>query len=346
MDNTLTTKLYPYSGTDAKVIELRKNLFTKSNERFNVVPPKYPFFRKWYKLHQSGDWRAEEIDLDDDVKHWEKLNDDEKHFITTVLAFFSASDGIVGENLLERFGIEVQDSWARAFYIIQAYFETIHAETYGNILEHLIKDKKQLHTLLNAIDTIPCVKRKATWALKWIEDKEATFEQRLLAFAAVEGIFFSSSFCSIFWLAKRGLMPGLRFSNELISRDEGIHRDFACDLLKRLGSPLPTQMVHDLIDDAVQCELYFVKSALRVKLIGMNEALMCQYVKFTADHLIKSCGYPPLYNVKNPFDWMDMISLKSKSNMFEGRVAAYRKANHKAWKGMSAKEVFNEDRVF
>jgi ribonucleotide reductase beta subunit family protein with ferritin-like domain len=279
-----------------------------------------------YKKAQASFWTAEEIDLAPDLIDWnQKLNDNERHFISTVLAFFAASDGIVNENLAGRFMTEVTVPEARCFYGFQVAIENIHSETYSLLIETYIRNPQMRSHLFNAISTVPCVEKKAKWALRWI-NKTDSFAERLLAFAAVEGIFFSGSFCAIFWLKKRGLMPGLTFSNELISRDEGLHCDFACLLYTLLQKKLSQDTVYRIIGDAVECEKEFVSDALPVSLIGMNEKLMKQYIEFVADRLIVALGYPKRYNTQNPFDWMELISLEGKTNFFERRVGEYQKS--------------------
>lgn len=280
----------------------------------------------FYKKSEASFWTAEEIDLGADLWDWEnKLNDDERHFIKHVLAFFAASDGIVNENLAENFLRDVQYPEARSFYGFQLMMENIHSETYSLLIDVYIKDPVEKDGLFHAIDTLPCVKKKADWAMNWIENGK--FAEKLVAFAAVEGIFFSGSFCSIFWLKKRGLMPGLTFSNELISRDEGLHCDFACLLYtKHIMNKLPKETVQKIITDAVEIEKEFVTDALPVKLIGMNADMMAQYIEFVADRLLVELGNPKVYNVSNPFDFMDMINLQGKTNFFEKRVGEYQKA--------------------
>lgn len=280
-----------------------------------------------YKKAEASFWTAEEIDLSKDLSDWHhKLNDDERYFISHVLAFFAASDGIVNENLVQRFSNEVQAPEARCFYGFQIMMENIHAETYSLLIDTYIKDPKQRTYLFDAIETIPCIKKKAEWAIKWIEDTESTFAQRLIAFAAVEGIFFSGSFASIFWLKKRGLMPGLSFSNELISRDEGLHTDFACLLFNHLNSKPDPAAVLAIITEAVAIECEFLTEALPVALLGMNAKLMVQYIEFVADRLLLSLGNKKHYNSTNPFDFMESISLAGKTNFFEKRVGDYQKA--------------------
>ncbi len=300
-------------------------LLQENKERFVLLPINYPKVWEMYKKHEQSFWTAEEIDLHPDLTDWDnKLNDDERHFIKHVLAFFAASDGIVNENLAVNFMSEVQIPEARCFYGFQIMMENIHSETYSLLIDAYIKDPAEKKYLFNAIETVPCVKKKAEWALRWIQN--GSFAERLIAFAAVEGIFFSGSFCSIFWLKKRGLMPGLSFSNELISRDEGLHCDFACLLYSMLSQKLSQEQVHGIIRDAVNCEHEFVTDALPVSLIGMNAKLMRQYIEFVADRLLVALGYAKIYNATNPFDFMEMISLQGKTNFFEKRVGEYKKA--------------------
>lgn len=306
--------------------EATEPILQENNDRFVLFPIKHDDIWQFYKKAEASFWTAEEIDLAQDLVDWnEKLNDDEKHFIKHVLAFFAASDGIVNENLAENFLSEVQYTEAKFFYGFQIAIENIHSETYSLLIDTYIKDSKEKNYLFNAIETIDCVKKKAEWALRWIE--EGSYAERLIAFAAVEGIFFSGSFCSIFWLKKRGLMPGLSFSNELISRDEGLHCDFACLLYNNhLVNKLSTETVTKIITDAVEIEKEFVTDAIPVKLIGMNADLMTQYIEFVADRLLAELGCDKVYNATNPFDFMDMISIQGKTNFFEKRVAEYQKA--------------------
>ena len=278
-----------------------------------------------YKKHEASFWTAEEIDLSQDQKDWETLNEGEQHFLKHILAFFAASDGIVLENLGSRFLNEVQIPEARCFYGFQLAMENIHSETYSLLIDTYIKNSKEKHHLFNAMDNIPCVHRKANWALKWIES-ENRFAERLVAFAAVEGIFFSGSFCAIFWMKKRGKMHGLTFSNELISRDEGLHCDFACLLYSMLKHKLDEEVVREIIVSAVEIEKEFVCDAIPVALIGMNAKLMSQYIEFCADRLLDALGCSKFWNVSNPFEWMEMISLQGKTNFFEKRVGEYQKA--------------------
>lgn len=294
--------------------------------RFVLFPIQHDDIWAFYKKAEASFWTAEEIDMSADIIDWEnKLNENEKHFIKHILAFFAASDGIVNENLAENFLSEVQYTEAKFFYGFQIAIENIHSETYSLLIDTLIKDSVDKTHLFNAIDTLQCVRKKADWALRWIE--QGTFAQRLVAFAAVEGIFFSGSFCSIFWLKKRGLMPGLGFSNELISRDEGLHCDFACLLYNNhVVNKLDKKEVEQIILDAVAIEKEFILDALPVKLIGMNSDLMSQYIEFVADRLLQELGNEKVFNATNPFDFMDMLSIQGKSNFFEKRVAEYQKA--------------------
>ena len=311
-------------------------ILKENKDRFVLFPIKHNNIWEMYKKAEASFWTAEEIDLNPDLADWEnKLNDDEKHFIKHVLAFFAASDGIVNENLAVNFMNEVQYPEARCFYGFQIMMENIHSETYSLLIDSYIKDTKEKDRLFHSIDTLPCVGKKAEWAIKWIGN--GTFAERLIAFAAVEGIFFSGSFCSIFWLKKRGLMPGLTFSNELISRDEGLHCDFACLLYSELENPLPKERVTSIIANAVEIEKEFVSDALPVRLIGMNADLMCQYIEFVADRLLVALGCDKKYNAVNPFDLMELISLQGKTNFFEKRVAEYQKS------GVMGKK---EDNVF
>src|SRR6056297_3924769 len=311
-------------------------LLTENPERFVLFPIKHDDIWKYYKDSEACFWTAEEIDLSADLTDWnDKLNDDERYFIKHVLAFFAASDGIVNENLAENMVNEVQYTEAKFYYGFQIMMENIHSETYSLLIDTYIKDPKEKDYLFNAIDNMDCVKKKADWAMRWID--EGSFQERLIAFAAVEGIFFSGSFCSIFWLKKRGLMPGLSFSNQLISRDEGMHCDFACLLYNdHIVNKLPKERVEKIIVDAVNIEKEFVTDALPVKLIGMNADLMAQYIEFVADRLLVELGCEKEYNATNPFDFMEMISLQGKTNFFEKRVAEYQKAGVMSEKGSNA----------
>lgn len=308
------------------ITTVEEPILKENKDRFVIFPIQHSDIWEFYKKAEASFWTAEEIDLSQDLKDWSNtMTDDEKHFIKHVLAFFAASDGIVNENLAENFVAEVQYTEAKFFYGFQIAVENIHSETYSLLIDTYVKDPKEKDYLFHAIETMDCVKKKADWALRWID--EGSFAERLIAFAAVEGIFFSGSFCSIFWLKKRGLMPGLSFSNELISRDEGLHCDFACLLYNNhLINKMPVETVQEIIKDAVTIEKEFVTDALPVKLIGMNSDLMCQYIEFVADRLLMELGCPKVYNSTNPFDFMEMISLQGKTNFFEKRVGEYQKA--------------------
>ena len=292
-------------------------LLTPDENRFVMFPIKYEDIWNMYQKQVDCFWRPEEIDLSKDLSHWDALDKDEQYFISMILAFFAASDGIVLENLAQRFMSDVQVSEARAFYGFQIAMENIHSNTYSNLIETYIKDKEEKSKLFNAISNYPCIKKKSDWAQKWIHDNRSSFATRLVAFACVEGIFFSGAFCSIFWLKKRGLMPGLTFSNELISRDEALHCEFAILLYSKLIKKMDKNRIHDIIKEAVEIEIEFICEALPCRLIGMNSILMTQYIKFVADRLSVQLGYKKIYNVINPFDFMEMISLESKVNFFE-----------------------------
>lgn len=301
-------------------------LLAPNPDRFCMFPIQYPKVWEMYKKAEASFWTAEEVDLSQDNQHWISLTDGERHFVSHVLAFFAASDGIVLENLAGRFMKEVQISEARAFYGFQIAIENIHSEMYSLLLEAYIKDSAEKNRLFHAIETIPCIAKKAEWAMKWIDSSD-TFAERIVAFACVEGIFFSGSFCAIFWLKKRGLMPGLTFSNELISRDEGLHCDFACLLYSLLKKKLSEERVQKIVRDAVEIEREFVCDALPCALVGMNGDLMSTYIEYVADRLLSELGCGKIYNVTNPFDWMDLISLQGKTNFFEKRVGEYQKAS-------------------
>jgi ribonucleoside-diphosphate reductase beta chain len=322
-------------------------MLQENMNRFVLFPIQHTEIWEMYKLHAAAFWTAEEIDLAEDAKDWKKLNDNEKHFLKHVLAFFAASDGIVNENLVTNFADEVQWPEARCFYGFQIMMENIHAETYSLLIDAYIEDPNEKAHLFNALETVPSVKKKGSWALKWLSRKKGTFAQRLVAFAAVEGIFFSGSFCAIFWLKKRGLMPGLTFSNELISRDEGLHCDFACLLHNQLIRGAGENVIHRIISEAVEIECEFVTSALPVELIGMNAGLMRQYIEFVADRLLVSLGASKLYDVTNPFPWMEMISMQGKTNFFEKRVGEYQKSGVKDGASLgSVQQRFSVDEDF
>eukprot|EP00188_Purpureofilum_apyrenoidigerum_P001335 Plantae.Rhodophyta-Purpureofilum_apyrenoidigerum.ctg17245.p1 GENE.Plantae.Rhodophyta-Purpureofilum_apyrenoidigerum.ctg17245~~Plantae.Rhodophyta-Purpureofilum_apyrenoidigerum.ctg17245.p1 ORF type:complete len:368 (+),score=83.08 Plantae.Rhodophyta-Purpureofilum_apyrenoidigerum.ctg17245:107-1210(+) len=299
----------------------------ESSDRYTLFPIKHRALWEMYKKHEASFWTAEEIDLESDLAHWESLSSAEKYFVSNVLAFFSASDGIVLENLAQHFATEVELPEARCFYGFQMMIENIHSETYSLLIDTYIRDQNEKQRLFRAMEEVECVKKKARWALRWIDSSDS-FLERLVAFAAVEGIFFSGSFCAIFWLKKRGLMPGLTFSNELISRDEGLHCDFACLLYSMVPNSerISESRIHDILLSAVECEKEFICDSLPVDLIGMNKDLMSQYIEFVADRLLVSLGYRKLFSAKNPFDWMELISLEGKTNFFEKRVGEYQKA--------------------
>jgi len=298
-------------------------ILTRNDNRFVMFPIEHQDVWEMYKKSVDCFWRAEEIDLSKDYAHWESLNADEKYFISMILAFFAASDGIVLENLATRFMSDVQVAEARAFYGFQIAMENIHSQTYSLLIETYIKNSEEKHRLFNALEYFPCIQKKGDWAQKWINDNRSGFATRLIAFACIEGIFFSGAFCSIYWLKKRGLMPGLTFSNELISRDEALHTEFAILLYKKLVKKLPKTRIHEIIKEAVEIENEFICDALPCRLIGMNAGLMTQYIQFVADRLCLQLGYDKIYNVSNPFDFMELISLESKTNFFEKRVDAY-----------------------
>jgi ribonucleoside-diphosphate reductase subunit M2 len=315
-------------------------LLEQDDNRFVMFPIKYDDIWKMYKTQVDCFWRAEEIDLTKDLTHWESLTGSEKYFISMILAFFAASDGIVLENLASRFMNDVQISEARAFYGFQIAMENIHSETYSLLIETYIKDKEEKHKLFNAIENFPCIKKKSDWAQKWIHDNRSSFATRLVAFACVEGIFFSGAFCSIYWLKKRGLMPGLTFSNELISRDEALHCEFAVLLYNKLFKKINKNRIHEIIREAVEIETEFICDALPCRLIGMNSVLMTQYIQFVADRLSLQLGYDKIYNVINPFDFMELISLEGKVNFFEKKISDYALANKSG--SITAFEI-NED---
>ena len=300
-------------------------LLRPNPRRFVLFPIQFPRVYEMYKKHEACFWTSAEIDLAEDQKDWNTLSSDEQHFIKTVLAFFAASDGIVLENLASRFLNEVQLPEARCFYGFQIAMENIHSETYSLLIDTYIKDPEERDKLFYALETIPCVGKKAQWAMRWMASQNS-FAERIVAFAAVEGLFFSGSFCAIFWLKKRGKMPGLAFSNELISRDEGLHCDFACLLYSMLHNKLSQETVQGIIKDAVEIEKEFVCEALPVSLIGMNADMMAQYIEFTADRLLLCLGCEKVFESENPFEWMELISLQGKTNFFEKRVGEYQKA--------------------
>ncbi len=306
------------------VEETKEILLSEEEKRYVIFPIKYPEVWKMYKKAEANFWTAEELDLTKDLNDFNvKMNDGERYFIENVLAFFAASDGIVNENLVERFCNEVKILEAKFFYGFQIAVENIHSETYSLLIDTYVKDQKKKEKLFNAIDTIPSVKKKAEWALKWINDDSATFGTRVIAFAAVEGIFFSGSFCSIFWLKKRGLMPGLCHSNELISRDEGLHTEFAVLMYSMLKNKPSKEIILKIIQEAVELEKEFITESLPCDLIGMNKDLMKQYIEYVSDRLLLMLGIEKVYKVENPFEWMELIAVQGKTNFFEKRVGEY-----------------------
>ena len=318
-------------------------ILQENKNRFVIFPIKHHDIWEWYKKMEASFWTAEEIDLSQDLNDWNnKLNNDEKYFIKHILAFFAASDGIVNENLAENFVNEVQYAEAKFFYGFQIMMENIHSETYSLLIDTYVKDEAEKDELFNALEVFPAIKKKADWALKWIDSD--SFAERLIAFAAVEGIFFSGAFCSIYWLKKRGLMPGLTFSNELISRDEGVHCDFAVHLHNHhLVNKVPKVRIQEIIIDALNIEREFITESLPVSLIGMNAGLMTQYLEFVADRLLVELGCDREYNTANPFDFMDMISLQGKTNFFEKKVAEYQKAGVMNTDSEAQKITFDAD---
>jgi len=337
----MTKGRHPTSRISEEFRELEKSdpLLRENPQRWVLFPIQYPNVYDMYKKHEASFWTAEEIDLAQDQKDWDSLSESEQHFVKHVLAFFAASDGIVLENLGSRFSCEIQIPEARAFYGFQIAMENIHSETYSLLIEQYVKDPDERNHIFDAIHTMPAVEEKAQWAVQWMNDS-CCFAERLVAFAAVEGILFSGSFCAIYWLKKRGLMPGLTFSNELISRDEGLHAEFAAMIYGMLQNRLPEDVVHDIIRGAVRAERRFICEALPCDLIGMNSELMTKYIEFVADRLLVSLGHSKLFNVTNPFDWMELISLQGKTNFFEKRVGEYQKA------GVMASTTNEVDRGF
>jgi len=324
-------------------MSLVEPILQENKNRFVIFPIKHHDIWEWYKKMEASFWTAEEIDLSQDINDWNnKLNDEERYFIKHILAFFAASDGIVNENLAENFVNEVQYAEAKFFYGFQIMMENIHSETYSLLIDTYVKDESERDELFNALEVFPAIKKKADWALKWIESD--SFAERLIAFAAVEGIFFSGAFCSIYWLKKRGLMPGLTFSNELISRDEGVHCDFAVHLHNHhLVNKVPKSRIREIIVDALNIEREFITESLPVSLIGMNAALMTQYLEFVADRLLVELGCDREYNTANPFDFMDMISLQGKTNFFEKKVAEYQKSGVMNTDSQAQKISFDAD---
>mmetsp|Transcript_72552 Transcript_72552/g.156911 ORF Transcript_72552/g.156911 Transcript_72552/m.156911 type:complete len:351 (+) Transcript_72552:78-1130(+) len=325
--SAINTAAAPLSRISAELKELEKQdpLLKENPRRWVLFPIQYPAVFEMYKKHEASFWTAEEIDLAQDLKDWDNLNKEEQHFIKHILAFFAASDGIVLENLAGNFSTEIQIPEARAFYGFQMAMENIHSETYSLLIEQYIKDPEEKESVFDAINTMPAVREKAEWAVQWMNGS-SSFAERILAFACVEGILFSGSFCAIYWLKKRGLMPGLTFSNELISRDEGLHAEFACLLYSMLENKLPEDVVHGMVRGAVDAERTFICDALPCDLIGMNREMMTRYIEFVADRLLTALGHTKIYNASNPFDWMELISLQGKTNFFEKRVGEYQKA--------------------
>lgn len=304
-----------------------ENQLKEDDNRWVLFPIKHNKIWEFYKKAEASFWTAEEIDFSKDMKDWEGLNENERHFIKYVLAFFAGSDGIVTENLALRFMRDIRIPEVRCFYGFQIAIENIHSETYSLLIDTYIKDSEERNRLFRATTEVPSIKKKAMWALKWIEDDQSTFQKRLLGFALVEGLFFSGSFCAIFWLKKRGLMPGLTFSNELISRDEGLHTDFAVYLYSLLQDRLSREEVHTIFREAVAIEKEFITESLPCNLIGMNMTMMAEYIEYVADRLLVQLGYPKIWSTKNPFDFMEMISLAGKTNFFEKRVSEYSMAS-------------------
>jgi len=312
-------------SAEYRKLEQKDPLLMENPRRWVMFPIQHNEVWEMYKKHEASFWTAEEIDLSQDLKDWDTLAVSEQHFIKHILAFFAASDGIVLENLAGQFSTEIQIPEARAFYGFQMAMENIHSETYSLLIEQYIKDPVEKDQVFDAINTMPAVREKANWAIQWMNG-ENSFAERVIAFAAVEGVLFSGSFCAVYWLKKRGLMPGLTFSNELISRDEGLHAEFACLIYSMLQNKLPEDVVHDIVRGAVDVERRFICEALSCDLIGMNSELMTRYIEFCADRLLTALGHSKLYGATNPFDWMELISLQGKTNFFEKRVGEYQKA--------------------
>jgi ribonucleoside-diphosphate reductase subunit M2 len=306
---------------------IKEPLLIPDDKRFVMFPIQHQDIWQMYEKQVDCFWRPQEIDLSKDINDWQTLNHNEQFFISMILAFFAASDGIVLENLAQRFMSEIQLAEARAFYSFQIAMENIHSHTYSLLIETYIKDDNKKNKLFSAIENFPCIKKKADWAQKWIHDSNSNFATRLVAFACVEGIFFSGAFCSIYWLKKRGIMHGLTFSNELISRDEALHTEFAILLYTKLNTKISEKEIHKIIKEAVSIETEFICEALPCRLIGMNSIMMTQYIQFVADRLLVQLGYTKIFNVSNPFDWMELISIENKTNFFESRVSEYALAN-------------------
>lgn len=306
--------------------DFNEPLLTESKNRHVMFPVEYPDIFEMYKKHVSIFWTADELNFQQDLLDLEKLTPNEKYFINHVLAFFAASDGIVSENLGQRFSNDVPKAEVRAFYAFQNAMEQIHSESYSLLIDSYVKDPVEKNDLFNAVTKFPAIKEKSDWCLKWIADTLAPFSQRLVAFAIVEGVFFSASFCAIFWMRERGLLPGLSFANQLISRDEGLHTQFACLLYSKLNNKLDESVIHQMFKEAVDIEMHFITESIPCAMIGMNSELMKEYIKFVADYTIMMLGYTPLYNSQNPFAFMEFASLEGKTNFFEKRVSEYSKA--------------------
>ena len=324
---TYSESLSSINDVHGKEHDATEMLLQKNESRYVLFPIVHHDIFEMYKKAESTFWRADEIDLAKDMSDWEQLNENEQNFIKNVIGFFAGSDGIVMENLAQRFLREIEIPEIRNFYSYQIYNEAVHSLTYSLLIDTYVRDKEEKHKILNSIQTIPCVSQKAQWAQQWIENREVSFATRLVGFAIVEGIFFSGSFCAIYWLKKRGLMPGLTFSNELISKDEGLHCEFATLLYSKIQNRIPQEQIHVMIRGAVDIEKEFVCDSIPVRLLGMNADSMCQYIEFVADRLLAQLGYEKFYRAENPFDWMELISLRPKSNFFEVRVGEYVKSN-------------------
>ena len=315
-----------YNADTSKIYDTDEILLKKNKNRFVLFPIKYNDIYEEYKKAESTFWTTNEIDLSKDINDWNKLNNNEKYFIKNIIGFFAGSDGIIIENLAVRFLNEIEIPEARSFYSYQIFNENIHSETYSLLIDTYIKDNEEKNKIFNSIENIPCIAKKASWAYKWIQNNEVNFATRLIAFAIVEGIFFSGSFCAIYWLKKRGLMPGLTFSNELISKDEGMHCHFACLLYSYIKNKLKKEIVYEIFKEAVEIEKEFITESIPCNMIGMNSIMMKQYIEFVSDRLLVQLGYSKIWNTENPFDFMELISLRPKSNFFELRVGEYAKS--------------------
>ena len=316
-----------YNANTSKIYDTDEILLKKNKNRFVLFPIKYNDIYEEYKKAESTFWTTNEIDLSKDINDWNKLNNNEKYFIKNIIGFFAGSDGIIIENLALRFLNEIEIPEARSFYSYQIFNENIHSETYSLLIDTYIKDNDEKNKIFNSIENIPCIAKKASWAYKWIQNNEVNFATRLIAFAIVEGIFFSGSFCAIYWLKKRGLMPGLTFSNELISKDEGMHCHFACLLYSYIKNKLKKEIVYEIFKEAVEIEKEFITESIPCNMIGMNSIMMKQYIEFVSDRLLVQLGYSKIWNTENPFDFMELISLRPKSNFFELRVGEYAKSS-------------------